>query len=59
MCKLLRCSSNFGFGHVLEYMTFILNFNALHFTHSLTTKESVPKFSTHSQYFFKIISLLY
>ena len=28
---------NFGFGHVLQYTPFILNFSALHFTHSYTT----------------------
>ena len=39
----------FGFGHVLQYTPFILNFSALHFTHSYTTLEGVPKFciSTH------------
>ena len=40
---------NFGFGHVLQYTPYILNFSALHFTHSYTTLEGVPKFciSTH------------
>ena len=28
---------NFGFGHVRQYTPFILNFSALHFTHSYTT----------------------
>ncbi len=42
---------NFGFGHVLPYTPFILNFSALHFTHSYPAKEGVPKFyiSTHPQ----------
>ena len=35
---------NFGFGHVLQYTPFILHFSALHFTHSYTTLEGVPKF---------------
>ena len=35
---------NFGFGHVLQYTPFILHFSALHFTHSYTTTEGVPKF---------------
>ena len=35
---------NFGFGHVLQYTPFILNFSALHFTHSYTTLEGVPKY---------------
>ena len=34
----------FGLGHVLQYTPFILNFSALHFTHSYTTQEGVPKF---------------
>ena len=34
---------NFGFGHVLQYTPFILNFSALRFTHSYTTQEGVPK----------------
>ncbi len=40
---------NLGFGHVLQNTPFILNFSALHFTHSDPTKEGVPKFriSTH------------
>ena len=40
---------NFGFGHVLQYTPFNLHFSALHFTHSYTTLEGVPKFciSTH------------
>ena len=40
---------NFGLGHVLQYTPVILNFSALHFTHSYTTQEGVPKFciSTH------------
>ena len=40
---------NFGFGHVLQHTPFILNFSALHFTHSYPAKEGVPKFcvSTH------------
>jgi hypothetical protein len=28
---------NFGFGRVLQYTPFILNFSALHFTHSNIT----------------------
>ena len=45
---------NFGFGHVLQYTPFILNFSALHFTHSYTTQEGVPKFciSTHPLYIY-------
>ena len=40
---------NFGLDHVLQYTPVILNFSALHFTHSYTTQEGVPKFciSTH------------
>jgi hypothetical protein len=40
---------NFGLGHVLQYTPVILNFSALHFTHSYTTQEGVPKLciSTH------------
>ena len=46
---------NFGFGHVLPYTPFILNFSALHFTHSYPAKEGVPKFciSTHPLSLFK------
>ena len=35
---------NSGLGHVLQYTPAILNFSALHFTHSYTTQEGVPKF---------------
>ena len=44
---------NFGFGHVLQYTPFILNFSALHFTHSYTTLEGVPKFFRHTLIQFK------
>ena len=34
---------NFGLGHVLQCTPVILNFSALHFTHSYTTQEGVSK----------------
>ena len=51
---------NFGLGHVLQYTPVILNFSALHFTHSYTTQEGVPKFciSTHPP-FFEVKCLLF
>ena len=50
---------NFGFGHVLQYTPFILNFSALHFTHSYPAKEGVPKFyiSTHPPFFIHSLML--
>ena len=34
---------NFGFGYVLQYTSFVLNFSAFHFTHSYSAKEDVSK----------------
>ncbi len=50
---------NFGFGHVLPYTPFILNFSALHFTHSYPAKEGVPKFCISTHPHTKINSTLY
>ena len=50
MSKLLRCSSISDLVmYLLQCTPFIQNFSALHFTHSYTTLEGVPKFyiSTH------------
>ena len=43
MSKLLRCSSISDL--VMYFSTLPLNFSALHFAHSYTTLEGVPKFA--------------
>ena len=43
MCKLLRCSSISVLTLYFKHTPFILNFSAVHFTHSYLAKEGVPK----------------
>ena len=43
MRKLLRCSSISVLTLCFKHTPFILNFSALHFTHSYLAKEGVPK----------------
>ena len=45
MCKLLRCSSISDLILYFKHTPFILNFSALHFTHSYPAKEGMPKTS--------------
>ena len=48
---------NFGLGHVLQYTPFILHFSALHFTHSYTIQEGVPKFFDTPSFNLKLLIL--